>query len=386
MKLQKILFSTFMGIAIFLPLNVFAAWHFANGEGNNTDDAVNNAIYNLVLQNGGDPSKVQTFRGGQLQRTSDNPFDNGAIKRIVVLERQSSLNGTTRVKIKAFINDKQMQYHCKNSKIKKSLLPICFRYADSAAFQGAVGIENLNKELDKQFIENLRKTAIFSLKTPLKLNTINDNGKNVGEATRIENLNALAHRNGCQYVAIGTINSLSKSKVGNNVVMNMMFMPTRSINFDIDIYDAVNQEIVFHQNYAGETDWPFDSDEFIDVRSDRFKGSDFGRRVYELTSDAVKDLASHFGCADISARVVDVEGENIIINIGRENGVTKDMLFTLEQVATVHNVNGYEYEMQDQGLGSYKVVAIYPRTTKLKPVDLQNSTINVSIDDIVKLQ
>lgn len=368
-----------------LSFQSYAGWHVATGIGPNREDAVNDAIHNLLMQTGADIRMEQTYKDGVLKGNSYGPASNNIIKKIVVTETQYTLNRTT-VTIKAFLDDKRAKAKCAGASVNKSILPLSFKYADSQAFQGALGIEDANKELDKMLYDQLANSATFNTRPVLRLNVVSDNGKNVPIKDRLDNYKAISKQYGSQYIITGTINSLSKSKVGNNIITNMIFIPTRTINFDIDVFDAINQRIIFHKNYSGETDWPFESSEFIDLRSDRFKGSDYGQRLYELTSIAAKDLVRELQCAPVSARVIDSKGDDIIINMGSDNGLKKDMKFSLAQSSNMTSSVGNEYEIHEESNGLYKVTAVYPHSAKLKPVDLQNNTLNVDVDDIVTLE
>ncbi len=382
LKIAKVSITLFLAS---VSLSSNASWQVATGIGQNQEDAVNDAIHNLLMQTGSDIRLEQAYKNGVLQGSSYGPTSSNIIKKLVVLETQNTLNRTT-VTIKAFIDDKKAKVKCKGASIQKSILPLSFKYADSQAFQGAIGIEDLNKELDKILYEQLSNTATFSTRPVLKVNVVNDNGKNVPNKNKLDNLKAISTHYGSQYIVSGTINSLSKSKVGNNVITNLMFIPTRTIDFDVDVFDAINQQVIFHKNYTGETDWPFESNEFLDLRSDRFRGSAYGQRLYELTSKAAKDLVRELQCASISARVIDTKGDEIIINIGNDSGVKKDMKFSLDQTSNMTSIEGNEYEIHEAAKGLYRVTAVYPHTAKLKPVDLQNNTLNVDVDDIVTLE
>ena len=196
----------------------------------------------------------------------------------------------------------------------------------------------------------------------------------------------MADRYGSQYIILGTINSVSTSEVGNNVLTKLMYVPTRTINFDIDVYDAINEQIIFHRNYTAEADWPFKQSEYIDLRSDRFKSSEYGQRVYGLAAEVSKDLVAELQCKPANAKIIDLDGDDVVINVGRENGISPNMKFTLVQAASMSGPNGDNYSAYEKSNSVYKVVSVYPHAAKLHPVDLQNNTLNVNVNDVVTLQ
>ncbi|MGN0894298.1 MAG: flagellar assembly protein T N-terminal domain-containing protein [Succinivibrio sp.] len=367
-----------------MTLSAQAKWYTASGTGTDRNDAVNDAIRNIMLESGADVRIEQNFKNGVLQSDNVRISSKNPIKQLVVLEQETTLN-TVRVTIKAFVDEKYIKAKCSGSLINKTILPIAFKFADSQAFQGSIGIENINKELDKLVMENLYKSTIFITKPMVKANFSTENHSDINSSYATENLSSIANRYGSQYVIMGTINSVSVSEVGENFLTKMIFIPTRSINFDIDVYDAINEQIIFHRNYATEADWPFKQNDFIDLRSDRFKGSDYGQRLYDLTNKVSKDLVYLLQCAPANARVIDLDGDDLVINLGRENGIKKGMNFALEQTASMSGPNGDNYSVYEKSNSVYKVVSVYPHAAKLHPVDLQSNTLNVNVNDVVTL-
>lgn len=73
------------------------------------------------------------------------------------------------VTVKIFIDDKRIN-RCSQGKVKKTLLPVAFRYADSQAYQSSIGIESMNKEMDKLLSEKLSNAAVFNVKPTLNIN------------------------------------------------------------------------------------------------------------------------------------------------------------------------------------------------------------------------
>lgn len=369
----------------------YSAWYVANGTAAITDgvtqarnDAVNDAIRNALLQSGASVQIDQTFKNGVLESDTIHVRSSSPIRKVIVAEEQRSLNKVN-VTVKVFIDDKRVK-RCSQSKVKKILLPVSFRYADSSAYQGSIGIENINKELDRLMSEKMSNAAVFNLKPTLNINIATKKTLNSSPNQNENNMVSLATRYSAQYVMTATIHSLSISEPSDNVLTKLVFTPTRSISFDIDVYDAINNASVFHQNYTGEAEWPFKNSEFLDLRSDRFKGSAFAQRLYDLIDRAVNDVVANFQCAPVSARVIDTAGDDFVISLGRDSGIRKDMIFTLEQTSTMQSGLGGEYEVYEGKSGTYKVVAVYPRAAKLRPVDLKNNILNVNINDVVTLQ
>lgn len=363
----------------------FATWYTANGTGSDRNDAVNDAIRNVMLQVGADVKIEQNYKNGVLQSDNVNIMSRSPIKKLVVMSEQTTFSKVT-VTIKAFIDERFAKARCSGAAVHKAVLPVSFRFADSQAYQGSIGIEGISKELDKLVMENLYNTSSFVTRPLVRANLNTSNSPNMSNAFQVSNLSSLADRYGSQYIILGTINSVSTSEVGNNVLTKLMYVPTRTINFDIDVYDAINEQIIFHRNYTAEADWPFKQSEYIDLRSDRFKSSEYGQRVYGLAAEVSKDLVAELQCKPANAKIIDLDGDDVVINVGRENGISPNMKFTLVQAASMSGPNGDNYSAYEKSNSVYKVVSVYPHAAKLHPVDLQNNTLNVNVNDVVTLQ
>ena len=372
-------------ILAFSSVQANAKWYSATGEGEDRNAAVNDAIRNIILQSGASVHIEESFKNGVMQKDSFSIKSTSPIKRLVVLNEQTSFHRVT-VNIKAFINENQVKKGCSVANIKKTMIPVAFKYSDSQAYQGSMGIEGIEKIITKQFHENLRMIKTVNVKTPLNINLPKDYSKEVDNSFVFKNLTSIASRENAQYVLIGTINSVAVSKVGNNLLTNLLFSDTRSLNFDIDIYDAINDELVFHQNYQMEADWPYAQSDYIDIKGNNFKSTAYSQRMYGLLKDAAKDISYEIQCAPVSAKVIDIDGDDIIINIGKNNGITKNTEFTVVQRTSVQTTTGKEYESYEDAAGRYKAVSIYPNASKLKPADLQNNVLNININDVVTVQ
>ncbi len=379
--IQTICFLVFSA----LYANAYASWYTANGTGSDRNDAVNDAIRNVMLQAGADVRIEQNYKNGVLQSDNVNIMSRSPVKKLVVMSEQTTFNKVT-VTIKAFIDERLSRARCSGAAVHKAVLPVSFRYADSQAYQGSIGIEGISKELDKLIMENLYSTSSFVTRPLVKANLNTSNSPDMSNSFQISNLSSLASRYGSQYIIFGTINSVSTSEVGDNVITKLMYLPTRTINFDIDVYDAVNEQIIFHRNYTAEADWPFKQSEYIDLRSDRFKSSAYGQRVYGLAAQVSKDLVAELQCKPANARIIDLDGDDVVINIGRENGITPNMKFTLVQAGSMSGPDGDNYSAYEKSNSVYKVVSVYPHAAKLHPADLQNNTLNVNVNDVVTLQ
>lgn len=359
-----------------------ASWYTANGQGSNQNEAVNDALENIMLQAGADIKLLQTYEDGKLINDSYQLKSRNPIKNVKVIEAQHSYQKVN-VTIKAFVDDEKLTKRCQNSSLFKTFSPISFKFKDSSAYQSSVGIEGIQKELNKLVYDKLATSKGFVVRPIIDANVINTPSGEVNEQQKMQALKILGARSNSQFIIVGTINSVALSDVGTNFFSKLMYLPTRTINYDLDIYDVIDQTLVFHQNYEADTDWAFDRGEYLDLRSSRFTSSDYGLKIYELAARSVKDILYELECQKVSAKVIDTDEDEIIINIGRDSNVQVGQRFSLFLHSVKNSYEGSEYETYDKTTGVYKVVAVYPNTARLHPEDLQNNPLNVKAGDIV---
>ena len=343
------------------------------------------ALENIMMQSGADVKLLQVYKNGALQTEDFQLRAQNPIKKVELVEVQTTLNKVS-VTLKAFIDDGQLKKRCAISSLPKTMVPISFKFADSKSYQSSIGIEDINVEINKLIYDKLGSSRAFALRNLVNANLTNTQGKNVNAKYQADNIRAVANQANAQYIMLGTINSVATSEVGNNVLTKLIYDNTRSINFDIDIYDAINQTQVFHQNYTAETNWPFKQSDRIDLRSDRFKSSDYGQRLYDLCSRAVKDIIYALECQNVTARVIDLDEDDLIINLGNDSNLKEGQIFTLIQHSIRNGDLGDEYESYDKTSSKYKVIRVYPRTARLHPINMHQNTLNIKANDLVTIQ
>lgn len=374
-----------------LALPAMASWHTAQGVADLAsqdikdarDEAIDDALRSIILEAGANINLVQKTNDGKLVADSMQIKSASPIKQVTVLEEQKADNMLT-VKVRAFVDDNMRV--CNFAKVKKTVLPIAFRYEDNDAYQSSTGIEDINKEISALLYKNLSTSNNLNVRPlshqNLRLNTtssaltIDDNN----------NLKGAARQGQAQYVIVGSINSMSVSDSGNNILKQMIYKNTRRISFNVTVYDTLSDMILLNKGYSGEADWDFDQGEFIDIRSNRFLSSAYGHRLRQLVNYAVDDVISSLQCIAPSARVIDKEGDSIIINMGKSSGLKTGMTFNVSHLSTVTDNNGDKYDKYSDYDASYKVEKVYPHSAKLSPKDINSSLVNIALDDLVTLK
>ncbi len=392
MKAFVLLKLTVLGLGVFLCCAAQAGWYTAQGEAVILDneqqarnEAVNDAIRNVLLQAGASIDIAQSFKGGVLTTDRVNIKASTPIRKLQVIDEQRTSNKIT-VTVKILMDDRKMTA-CQSSRLKKSMLPLAFRFIDETAHQSAIGIENIGSELDQAIYGQLAKSLYFTVRPVINANVRGTLGyNNASMALDRTIMDNLGRQNEAQYLLIGNIISVSASDVGSNVFTKMFYERTRTLQFRLIVIDTYTGMEVFNQEYSAEADWPFKQGDYVDLRSDRFRGSVYGARLKQLTERAANELINTMQCAMPSARVIEIDGDDFIVNLGREAGLEKNMEFNLSQSYEGVDRQGQEFALSEEAPGVYRVIEAYPHAARLRPVSLQDNVLNVQLDDVVTLK
>lgn len=154
-RLRKALKTTAAAMAV-VPAAVPAAeagWYTADGRADilyddvqkARNEAINDALRSIMLEAGADINVSADYQGGALMNESFNIKSSSPVRKLTILEEQRTLSSVT-VKVRAFV-DEDRTVKCVQSSVRKSILPLIFRFADDRAYQSAIGLDELPREL-----------------------------------------------------------------------------------------------------------------------------------------------------------------------------------------------------------------------------------------------
>ncbi len=165
----------------------------------------------------------------------------------------------------------------------------------------------------------------------------------------------------------------------------MFYNPTRTIRFNVQVYDVYTGKQLIAKNYQGDAEWTLANQNFT-LRSDKFGTSDYGQRVAQLAKYAIADIVSKLRCQFPTARVVQINDTTIRINLGANANIKKGMKFNLIHRSDYQDRHNMTYFQNNETDGVYEVINVSPTASTLKAVDINHQLINVMLDDIVTLQ
>lgn len=95
----------------------------------------------------------------------------------------------------------------------------------------------------------------------------------------------------------------------------------RNFSYSVFVYDGVKGEEIFAQEYAGIAPWTFDKRANIDVNSDTFWQSEYGEVIQDSIIALTNDLDEQLMCERAQGKIVQVNSDNLLINLGRRHGL-----------------------------------------------------------------
>lgn len=383
-----------LGVALALGLTsqaALAGWYTARGSAPIIDsdvasarrNAIDDALRNAALQAGADVSIEQVIENGTLLDDKLRISARSPIRRMTVIEEQE--NGkVVSVLVKALIND-DASADCYAGNIKKTILPFVFRYQDPEASLSAAGIEEFDKYLTDLVYSGVAQSPALTVLPADNSRLLIHQSSSGPDYNLQRTLDSISRRTQAQFIIVGNINSLSKSDVGSNKFTQMFYNPTRTIRFNVQVYDVYSGKLLVAKDYQGDAEWTLANQNFT-LRSDKFATSDYGQRVQQLSKYAIADIVSKLRCQFPTARVVQVNDTTIRINLGANANIKPGMKFHLIHRSDYQDRHNMTYFQNNETDGIYKVVDVSPTAATLKAVDINHQLINVMLDDIVTLK
>lgn len=366
-----------------------AAWVTADGKASlaNQDaqsartEAINDAIRSVLMQSGATIEADQSTEVGMTGVARYKSQTRRIIKSVTVMSEEMTDN-SIKVTIRAFVDADKIT-RCRSSDIKKVVLPVKLQFLDQHAYRGSAGMDDINEEMSNMLYTNLSEASTLMIKPRVNKVIHLASDSNVLSSDMQKNLSSLAQYSKAQYVLYGAIRSVAPSDVGSNPLTKALYSKTRTIDFSLTVYDAYHNDIIYSKHFNAETDWEYRQGEFIDVRSNRFRNSAYGSRLRQLIRNASDEIVGLIQCRSAEAVIINVLGDDIIINQGKLSNINEGDFFDIRHRSTFMGSDNIEYVGHDPNSYRYRVSASYPDSAKLVPVDLNNALVTPRVNDIV---
>jgi hypothetical protein len=290
--------------------------------------AIENALKKALLVAGASVSSVQQVVNGLLMQDEINIRASGEVNSFELVDELYSGNMVT-VTIRADIFPKERQ--CFSADYRKSLL-ITKSHIKNREQANIGGIYSLDKVLVKRLAKKINADGLYlDTKLVLKNSTEFSRYNQSLQADKIKNLAmSLSDLSGSQYVLFSEINDISFANVENN---SWQFWQEdiydRYFNFSIYIYNGSNGELVFKQDYKNSAPWHYSNRAKLDVNSNTFWQGEYGNIINQTLNTVITDIDDNMMCQPTRGKIVNVSGNEVMINLGKRQGVKEGDEFSL---------------------------------------------------------
>jgi len=355
--------------------------HIVNGDNETARVlAMENALKRALLVAGASVSSVQQVINGVLTQDQISIRASGTINSFELIEETYKEDMLT-VKIRAdiFPQDKQ----CFSADYRKSLLVtrsnILYREHASIGEIYNLDIEVMRKLAGKINNEGYYLDAKLAIKNKSVFSRLNGSM----QYEKIKNVTmSLSDHTDTQFIMFAEISDMSLSQRTNS---QLKFWQKDHINrqfkITLYIYNGSNGELVFDKEYQNQALWSFNKRERVDITSSRFWLSEYGNMINNTLEKMIIDIDENMMCQPTRGKIVKVDGDSIIFNLGENQGVKVGDEFSLLHANNFINDAGKTYA--GFNISPYKVKVISTSKESAKAVTEDNHLLgNIQINDI----
>jgi hypothetical protein len=363
-----------------------AQWYTVQGSARTTgitselarEMAIENALKKALLVAGASISSVQQVMNGLLTQDEISIRASGTVNTVEIIDEIYKDDLVT-ITIRADVLSQEKA--CFKQEFKKSVLLTKSHILNrEQAHIGEI------YQLDSALIRQLQR-KLFNKSENIESKNVNKNKtqfsrlNNSSQSHQIKELTmSLSDISHSQYVLYSEINNLSMEEQRTNN-WSLWEEPRYPRTFDVTfyLYNGINGELVWQQQYKDDALWDFSKRKVIDVNGSQFWQSEYGEMVDRLLSSVVNDLDGATLCEPSKAKVVKVDQKEIVIDLGRAHGVKIGDEFTLVYSKNYYHANGEHFS--DYHISDYKVKVI-KLTQNTATVMSHQLTGNIQINDL----
>lgn len=365
--------------------HTLAQWYEAQGQASLEKDeldiartkATENTLKKALLVAGASVSSVQQVVNGLLTQDQISIRASGSVNSIELVDELHSDNIIS-VTIRADIFPQEKK--CFALDFKKSILLTKSHLIHRV--QANIGkIYPIDIALMKQLNQRISLQSSYSTAKPLLKHTTAFSRLNQSfQEEEIKQLAiSLADNTDSQFVLFSEINdiSLTQQRVNKWKVWQQGTYP-RIFDFTLYLYNGLSGELVWQQNYQHSAVWDFNKRKSVDVNSSDFWQSEYGNMINSLLDNAVTDIDENIMCEPSEGKILQIKGNQVVINLGRQHGVKVGDEFSLLHLNNFTSDNGKHY-------ASYNVSPYKIKVTKLTKQSATAITIDNSLLDNIQL-
>jgi hypothetical protein len=341
--------------------------------------AVENALKKALLVAGASVSSVQQVVNGLLTQDRINIRASGSVNAIeLISELQSDKLITVTIRADIFPQEKK----CFAINFRKSVLLTTSTLINRE--QANIGkIYSLGSAMTQQLQKHLTKTSTFIHSSSIfKNKTTFSRLNNSLEQEKIKDLAlSLSSTTDSQYIIFSEIHDISfEDQVTNSWQFWQQNIHPRILSFSLYIYSGFSGELIWQGDYQDSAPWTFNKRKVIDVNSSMFWQSEYGHMITKQLEKATKNIDENVMCEPSKGKILQIDGNQIVINLGRNHGVKIGDEFTLLHSTYFTSNTGKNYS--GFNVSPYKVkITQLTKTTAIARTENNSLLGNIQIND-----
>lgn len=379
-------------LSVILCNSSFAQWYESQGsaviiagdKNNARTMAMENAVKKALLVAGASVSSVQQVVNGLITQDELSVRASGTINSIDIVD-EIVQGDTISVTVRADIFPQEQQ--CFAADYKKSLLVTRANLINRE--QANIGqIYNIDKAFVNKLASTLNKKSQFiNIKLANKSKTAFSRYNKSFELDQIKSLSMeLGKRFDTQFVLFTEINDIS---FGQEVLNSWQFWQEdkykRYFNVSFYLYSALSGELLAEHQYENQASWQFGKRNNIDLNSDAFWTSSYGQMLNRVIENTTIDMDESMMCEQTRAKIVKVSGNEIVINVGKNQGVKLNDDFSLLHTNHFKSEQGKVYSGFNISPYKVKVTKLYKNTAIATTPD-KSLLGNIQVNDLAVKQ
>lgn len=347
------------------------------------EKAIQDALLTLMYHGGASVNALRVVKSGVLEIDKLTVRTNGEIIDMRLLT-ENIVDDKILITVSADIYPFDS---CKKDNYSKSLFvgPIGMRKPVDAQLGGVYRIpEEISQRLYHNFNSDSRLVDARHLRT--RQIAFNNSSTNDIEQQMLSVAQDIASQYDVQYILFGNINDMSDYNETSTNILGISGAPVKYRNYQIQLYviDAVNNKTVFQKKYGAAREWPFDVTMKVDVGSNTFWYSEYGKLVEHYIDQSIADIENALACQATAASVVSIYNDHsLIINLGQDNGLREgDRFKLLRQEFLAFQDKGSVESFFNQDHTELEVVSLQAKRALLRATDDADMA-NIQIRDIL---
>jgi hypothetical protein len=119
--------------------------------------------------------------------------------------------------------------------------------------------------------------------------------------------------------------------------------------------------------------------------SQDFWQSSYGMEITATMNRITEELKGRLQCERPTARIIQVEGLDYHINLGKSNGLKVGDRFRILHKADFTDTYGQEHPLRNEAAGIMEVKKVYPENAVMRPLS-QYAAGNIQVNDLAELE